>query len=236
MIISILLGLYLLAGWSFLKEVASSKEFPWYFLVAALFLWFPVLLIIGISFIPIVSRLILKITGWHLEIWPEARIPQKSITIMAPHTSWMDAYLGKVALKAYGIPHKILSAAHLFRGPLGVFMKYCLQAIPIGGVPGRNAILDVCEYLKDNKTNIVICPEGHLDLQEKWNPGFWLMALKSEVPIVITTVDYEYKALIYLGEINPKDYTRAEMWDLLRDFYRDSHPMHPERFSVPQNK
>lgn len=94
----------------------------------------------------------------------------KSIVVVAPHTSYWDAVIGKWFLLHLGVRHKFLSKKSLFRFPFGIFMRL-FGSMPVGGVKGHNAINDVCQILREaEQRHVVICPEGGFAPTDRWNP------------------------------------------------------------------
>lgn len=207
------------------------------FPVVLILMWLPILLLLTTGFILIhkFPNTILKIIGWK---WDKNinlnKLPQKSIMIMAPHTSCWDAVIGKIGLIASGIQHNILSSSHLFIWPIKPFMIYGLNAIPIGKNPNKNSIIEVAEFLKKHNSHILICPEGRLRATDKWNPGFYYMANKAQAPIIMTSMDYKTKTL-KLNE-NPLDQTQniKLIYQKIYNYYQNANPKYPNKFKLPK--
>lgn len=169
--------------------------------------------------------------GWRLQ-GKFPNIPQ-SVIVVAPHTSYWDAIIGKLFLKSVGISHKLLSKKELFFFPANIVM-HLLGAIPVRGVKGHNAILEVSSLFKWNKNfHIVICPEGGFAPTKRWDAGFYYMALKANVPIVVTYMDYRKKEVgvkRVLTDLSNKDRVFQE----LARCYKDVIARHPEHFVLPE--
>ena len=183
-----------------------------------------------------ISKLILlKILGWKVVGEFPTNI-QKSIIVFAPHTSYSDGFLGKLFFLSIGIKHKLLMSKKYFRGPLSWILK-SLGFLPVDGVKGHNAILETGQMFADHKSlHILICPEGHLRLITKWNPGFLLMARRAQVPIVLGYLDYEKKEAGVKGII-PADTVASdtdEVWWRIGEAYNDVTAKYPEKFSLPE--
>ncbi len=233
MILSLII--YLIVGLVIAVTIIRMETFGWVWPSMLTVLWLPVLLLAVLAFVAI--RLfpagLLHLIGWRLEP-PAYPMPAKSIMVMAPHTSSFDAFIGKLGLLSLGIPHNLLISFHLFKFPFTPFLKYGLQAVPVGNSAGR-AILEIDKYLKSHDTGIVICPEGQLAPTDNWNPGFYVMARKSGVPIQLTTLDYRHKLISFYSElIDPAEVSRQETYELLRTYYKDAHACHPEKFLLPK--
>lgn len=157
---------------------------------------------------------------------------KKSIVIMAPHTSKWDAVIGKLALLSLGVRAKLFAWHEYFFFPLSIGMKI-LGAHPVGG-KGHNAIFDAINFINANENlHVVICPEGQLKETEKWNPGFMLMAQKTNVPVVVTYLDYKKKEAGFktvLTDFSDKD----AVIKILAECYDGVTARHPEKFLLPK--
>jgi len=137
------------------------------------------------------SGKILKSLGWKMKgNFPNIK---KSIIIFAPHTAHIDAIYGKLGITEFEIKYKFLSKKELFFFPMNLVMKK-FGSIPVRGVKGKNAIYQVVDMLNtSDELHLVISPEGWIKKVEKWNKGFYYMALKAKVPIVVAYLDYKKK-------------------------------------------
>ena len=161
---------------------------------------------------------------------------EKSIIIFAPHTSYWDGFLGKLFFLSIGIKHKLLMSKKYFWGPFNWIFR-SLGFLPVDGVKGHNAILETVKMFESgDHLHILICPEGHLRLILKWNPGFLLMARRANVPIVIGYLDYAKKEAGVKGII-PKEVVQDtdEVWKRITDAYEGVTAKYPENFKLPEN-
>ena len=79
-------------------------------------------------------------------------------------------------------------------------------SMAVRGVKGKNAIYQVADILKNaDELHVVISPEGRIYKVDDWNKGFYYMAVKAEVPIVVTYLDYEKKKMGIKGIIHELD-------------------------------
>ncbi len=180
-----------------------------------------------------VSRFILtKVLGWKITgNFPDIN---KSVVIFAPHTSYIDSVYGKLYLNQTGINHKFLSKKELFFFPMNYIMKW-YGSIPIRGVKGENAIFMVTKLFESNANiHIIMSPEGHLARTSKWNKGFYYMAVKSNVPIVVGFMDYNKKEIGIKGVIYELDNDEKVMSEIAL-MYQNVGAKNPERFSLHLN-
>jgi 1-acyl-sn-glycerol-3-phosphate acyltransferase len=179
-----------------------------------------------------VSGLILtKILGWKIK--GEYPNINKSIVIFAPHTSYYDSVYGKLFFNEAGINHRFLSKKELFFFPLNIVMKL-YGSIPVRGVKGENAIYLVAKMLEEKESlHIVISPEGQLARTNKWNKGFYYMASKAKVPIIVGYLDYQKKEIGVKGVINNLENIETVM-NQVTMMYKDVMAKYPENFSLEQ--
>ena len=147
-----------------------------------------------------VSGKILENLGWKIKgEFPDIK---KSITIFAPHTAHIDAFYGKLGMTEIGIKYLFLSKKELFFFPMNILMKK-FGSIAVRGVRNKNAIYQVVDLLDNtDELHIVISPEGWIKKITKWNKGFYYMASKAKVPIVVAYLDYNKKEIGVKGVIH----------------------------------
>jgi 1-acyl-sn-glycerol-3-phosphate acyltransferase len=170
-----------------------------------------------------------NILGWKIiGNFPNIR---KSIIIFAPHTSYFDALYGKLFLNEIGITHIILAKKELFFFPMSILMEL-YGAIPVRGVKNKNAIYSVSHILEEPQDlHIILSPEGTRRKVIKWNKGFYYIANKTKVPIVVIFLDYQKKEIGIKGVIESRQNIKSVM-SQVNLMYKDVAAMHPEKFSV----
>ena len=174
-----------------------------------------------------ISGKILKELGW--TIVGEFPDLKKSITIFAPHTAHIDALYGKLGITELGVKYTFLSKKELFFFPMNIVMKK-FGSIPVRGVKGKNAIYQVVDLLNNtDELHIVISPEGWIKKVTDWNKGFYHMAVKAKVPIVVAYLDYEKKEMGIKGVIyDTKDY--ESVITQINNMYKGVSGKCPEQF------
>jgi 1-acyl-sn-glycerol-3-phosphate acyltransferase len=171
------------------------------------------------------ARLFLRWTGWEVEGQrPAAR---RYVLIAAPHTSnWDLAYL--LAL-AWALDVKIawMGKHQLFRGPMGTVMR------KLGGVPvRRDRRNDLVQQMADRieaaeAMALTVPAEGTRDYVAHWKSGFYRIAQRAQVPIVLGYLDYSRRRGGFGPEIVPTGDIAQDM-DEIRAFYADKRGRHPE--------
>ena len=170
----------------------------------------------------VLDRLGWKITGEFPEI-------KKSIIIFAPHTAHIDALYGKLGITELGIKYKFLSKKELFFFPMNLVMKK-FGSIAVRGVKDQNAIYQVVDlFNKTEELHIVISPEGWIKKVTDWNKGFYYMALKAKVPIIVAYLDYKEREMGIKGVIHDfEDYN--SVMNQINTMYKGVSGKCPEQF------
>lgn len=158
---------------------------------------------------------------------------KKSVVIFAPHTAHIDAIYGKLGFTELGVNYTFLSKKELFFFPMNLVMKK-FGSIPVRGVKGQNAIYQVAELFKSaEELHIIVSPEGWIKPVKKWNKGFYYMAVKANVPIVVAYLDHKEKTMGVKGVIyDTSDYISVRKQ--INEYYRNVSGKVPENFIIEE--
>jgi 1-acyl-sn-glycerol-3-phosphate acyltransferase len=127
-----------------------------------------------------------------------------------------------------GIPIRIIGKDTLFRGPVGIFMR-SLGAIPVNRRERENLVDQVvAKFDQYDELIIGISPEGTRKKSSRWRTGFYYIALKAEVPIVMAYFDYENKVCGLGPSLNPTGDIQAD-FIIIREFYSGIVGKHPQK-------
>jgi 1-acyl-sn-glycerol-3-phosphate acyltransferase len=170
-----------------------------------------------------------KALGWKIKSeFPKIK---KSIIIFAPHTSYCDAVYGKLCFNEFCIDHRFLSKKELFYFPMNLFLRW-YGSIPVRGVKGENAIYKVARMLDEEESlHIILSPEGAFTKITKWDKGFYYMASKAKVPILVGYLDYGKKEIGIKGIINNLEDLTTVMQQI-NTMYEKVQAKYPENFSI----
>jgi 1-acyl-sn-glycerol-3-phosphate acyltransferase len=174
-----------------------------------------------------IAVLYFAVFGWKLS----GRAPDagKYVLVAAPHTSNWDFLYLKLSAAMLGIRLQWMGKHTLFNGILGHFTRR------IGGVPvdrrSRNNVVDqmVKRFETDHRLVLTIPPEGSRSYVEYWKSGFYSIAKKANVPIVLSKLDYRRK-IAEIGEIIYPVGNVSEVMNRLREYYRDACAKFPDQF------
>ncbi len=177
-----------------------------------------------------IARLILRLAGWRVcGEMPEGL--KKSVIIMAPHTSNLDFVIGWFGILGLKIKPSLLIKKEAFYFPAGPILK-AMGGIPLDRSKSKNDIKYVTNLFEKKEVfHLVITPEGTRKLNRRWKKGFYYVARKAGVPIVLGFMDYGNKTggighIIYPTGNFEEDFKKIE------DFYRGKTARHPEQFNL----
>jgi 1-acyl-sn-glycerol-3-phosphate acyltransferase len=107
------------------------------------------------------SRLILRILGWHTSaVLPEGVV--KTVMIVAPHTSYWDFIVGRMTFWSSKLQIKVLIKKEAFVFPLGWFLRQ-LGGVPVARGHKNNLVEQATDLFQKNPTMVVvITPEGRI--------------------------------------------------------------------------
>ncbi len=168
-----------------------------------------------------------KVMGWKVvNKYPN---PNKCIIAIAPHTSNWDFIVGKLAYSSLGRTANFLIKKEWFVFPFNLFFKN------IGGIPverskkGSTTDILADEFAKHDRLQLAITPEGTRKPNGEWKRGFYYIALKAKVPIMMVGLDYGKKEAIFLGEFIPTGDYDSDIVKI-KGYYKGMEGKHPENF------
>lgn len=173
--------------------------------------------------------LLYRLWGWKLKV--TTILPKKAIICLAPHTSNWDFALGILYSRAEGFRSNFLMKREWFFGPLGPFFRH------IGGIPvwrdRHSSLTDrLAETaLKSEQFRLCVTPEGTRSLNPDWKKGFYFIAQKAKLPIILYALDYEGKQIVSTEIITPSDDVDKDMRQI-KLYFKDFKGKYPEKFTI----
>lgn len=167
--------------------------------------------------------------GWSKHITEDH--PDKYIICLAPHTSNWDFMIGQLFATAEGIRSNFLMKKELFVWPLGILFRH------IGGIPvwrsKHSSMTDnlASTAIKEKIFHLCITPEGTRSLNPEWKKGFYFIALKAKIPILLYGVDYEKRTIVCTKTIIPTGDVEKDMKEI-KLYFKDFKGKHPELFTI----
>ena len=165
--------------------------------------------------------------GWSKDI--SISYPSKYIICLAPHTSNWDFVIGQLFARAEGIQSNFLMKKEWFIWPLGSFFKR------IGGIPversKHTSLTDrMAEVaMQSERFGLCITPEGTRKPNPDWKKGFYFIAQKAKLPILLFGVDYADKRIQATKVIIPNGDFETQMQEI-KEYFKDFKGKIPENF------
>ena len=158
-----------------------------------------------------------KLLGWKLN----GQFPKldQCVVIVIPHTHWLDFFLGLLIRKVIKEEINYIGKKSLFKPPFGWFFRWTGGA-PVDRSKSSNAVDNIVQIFKERKVfRLALAPEGTRKKVIQLRTGFYHIAQKANVPIVMVAFDFGKKE-IKIGE--PFWVTDNQESDFARihDFYR----------------
>lgn len=180
------------------------------------------------------SQFIFWITGWKAIEAPPAGI-DKAILLVAPHTSNWDFPLGILYSWIVKAPVRFLIKQELYFWPMGWLLDK-LGGVPVNRKKSGNLVDAVAKIFDDyEKIYIAVTPEGTRKLSYEWKKGFYFIAKKANVPVLLSFVDYKTKTVGMGKPFTVSDDVDADL-KKIKIFYKDKGARFPELFSLsPEN-
>ena len=156
--------------------------------------------------------------------------PDKFIICLAPHTSNWDFIIGQLYAQAEGFKINFLMKREWFFWPLGVIFR-SLGGIPVWRSKHTSMTDNLAETAKTKDSfKLCITPEGTRSPNTEWKKGFYFIALKAEIPILLYGVDYEKKKIVCTDSFTPSGNIDEDM-PKIKNYFKDFKGKKPENFA-----
>lgn len=172
--------------------------------------------------------LFLRLLGWTVQ----ASFPyhlKKCVVIIAPHTSSWDFIIGLAIRSKIHLTHaKYLGKGELFKRPLGfIFRK--LGGFPVDRTHQHKMVDQVVQLFNSHESFVlVLSPEGTRKKVDRLRTGFYHIAKKAGVPIIMTGFDFEKKYASFSEPFFPTDDEAAD-FQYIYQFYATIKGKNPEQ-------
>ena len=157
--------------------------------------------------------------------------PSKCVIALAPHTSNWDFIIGQLYISAIGFKCYFLMKKEWFFWPLGILMRR------IGGIPVyRNRKMNVTDAVAEQARQsdtfrVCVTPEGTRKANTEWKKGFYYIALKADMPIMLYGLDFKTKSIVCTKVIVPNGDIDSQLQEI-KDYYRHFTGKHPQKFTL----
>ena len=168
--------------------------------------------------------------GWKEDV--DQPTPDKCIICIAPHTSNWDFFIGKTYYTALGRTSNFLMKKEWFFWPLGPMFRR------MGGIPversRHTSLTDQLAKLSLESTHfsLAVTPEGTRSRNTEWKRGFYYIALKAKLPILLYGIDFATKTIVCKRTLIPSGDVETDM-RIIADYFKNFKGKHPENFALP---
>ena len=170
-----------------------------------------------------------RVLGWEKKV--TIKHPDKFIICLAPHTSNVDFILGQLYAKAENMRINFLMKKEWFVWPLGILFR------KVGGIPvSRNKHTSMTDQLaeaamQEEEFRLCITPEGTRSLNPEWRTGFYHIASKAGIPILLYGLDYSRKLIQCTKSLTPGEDQSKDMEEV-KNYFKGFKGRHPELFTT----
>jgi hypothetical protein len=183
--------------------------------------------------IKLACELIFKLSGWKFvnNIPDEVR---SFIFLGAPHTSNADFIPAMAISRMMKRNAKFVIKSEWLKFPLNLILKpmgaYGLDRSKLQESRQNNTELMAGLFNDFKELVLTIAPEGTRRRTEHWKTGFYYVALKAKVPIVLGYADFDKKEAGLGLIIYPSDF-ETDMKKIMQ-FYKDVKGRRPQNFVI----
>ena len=158
-----------------------------------------------------------KLLGWKLN----GQFPKlgQCVVIVIPHTHWLDFFLGLLIRKVIKEEINYIGKKSLFKPPFGWFFRWTGGA-PVDRSKSSNTVDNIVQIFKERKVfRLALAPEGTRKKVIQLRTGFYHIAQKANVPIVMVAFDFGKKEIkigdpFWVADNQESDFAK------IRDFYK----------------
>ena len=172
-----------------------------------------------------IGQAFLGVAGWKME----GQRPEEPryVIIAAPHTTNWDLPFMLAMAFVYDIPVRWMGKHTLFEPPFGPFFRR-LGGIPIVRHRAGGVVEQMVEHFEAMPTLALMVPaEGTRGYVDYWKSGFYHIARKADVPVVLSYLDFGTK----VGGIGPTIHLTGDIgadMDVIRAFYEGKQGYFPQ--------
>ena len=173
--------------------------------------------------------LLYKRMGWTVHVTEDH--PDKFIICLAPHTSNWDFMMGQLYSGAFGLKIGFLMKKEWFFWPLGVLFRR------LGGIPvyrqKHTSMTDTIAKtaVEAREFRLCITPEGTRSPNPEWKKGFYVIAQKAGLPILLYGLDYERRLIECTKTIIPNGDLEGQMKEI-KLYFKEYKGKVPNNFTI----
>lgn len=170
-----------------------------------------------------------RLLGWKTNV----TVPNidKCVICAAPHTSNWDLFIGKLFYGALGRKTSFMMKKEWFFFPLGILFK-AVGGIPVNRSRSTSLVDQMAErFARSKQFHLAITPEGTRKANPNWKKGFYYIALKAQVPILLIGIDYPSKTISATRAFVPTGDFEKDIREI-KLYFKDFKGKKPEYFDL----
>jgi 1-acyl-sn-glycerol-3-phosphate acyltransferase len=158
-----------------------------------------------------------KLLGWKIQGHkPEIK---KFVVIVAPHTSNWDFMVGEWARSSLRMKGWYIGKKEIFVWPFGYLFR-ALGGFPVDRNKSTNLVDQIVAIFNSrDEFNITFAPEGTRAYNPNWKTGFYSIAQKAGIPILMVAFDYS-KRLVVINELFYPTGNLTNDLIIIKDFFK----------------
>lgn len=158
-----------------------------------------------------------KVMRWRFNgTFPDIK---KCVVIVIPHTHWLDFPLGVIVRKVVNREINYIGKKSLFKAPYGWFFRM-LGGTPVDRSKNTNMVDAVVEVFEEKEIfRFALAPEGTRKKVNALKTGFYYIAKKANVPIVMVAFDFGRKEVKFSEPLWTTDNINYD-FKMVRGFFK----------------
>jgi 1-acyl-sn-glycerol-3-phosphate acyltransferase len=151
----------------------------------------------------------------------------KFIFVAVPHTSNWDFFYGWLAIQALDLDVKIFAKDVFFTWPLNYFCAF-FGVLPVNRRKRTNFVDSIAEKIEQaEKLRLLITPEGTRIFKSTLKSGYYHLAKKANVPIVVAGPNFQNKTFAIMPPRKPMATFEEDQAQVIA-FCKTQNGRHPE--------
>ncbi len=174
-------------------------------------------------------RFLFRVSGWRIE----GKVPhdlKKAVLVGAPHTSNWDLFYTLGLMFTLNLNFRFLIKDEALVFPIKSFML-ALGAYPVKrSEPGQHYVDQIAKVFDEtDECFLCIAPEGTRKPVKNWKTGFYHIAKKAKVPVMVGYLDCKLKK-VHIGYVLDSNLNEEETMAALKSHLKKAVPKKPENF------
>ncbi|RDY58360.1 1-acyl-sn-glycerol-3-phosphate acyltransferase [Flagellimonas nanhaiensis] len=158
-----------------------------------------------------------KILGWTLN--GEFPKVDKCVVSVVPHTHWLDFFLGLLIRKVVNQEINYIGKKSLFKPPFGWFFRWTGGA-PVDRSRSTNTVDSIVQIFNEREVfRFALAPEGTRKKVSSLRTGFYHIAKKAKVPIVMVAFDFGKKEVKISEPFHPTEDMEKD-FEIIHQFFK----------------